>query len=191
MDYRLIAETIKWHAVYSGLNGAEFRVLAYMATSANYKTSRIAASYNELAEVLGLSKVSVSKAVAALVEKKALSVEESAKGRMQTTYRVRSADDLNGYFVQEVNNVEADMWLVREQELFGNLLDRIDDIGSDCDDCQALMESGSNDKCPMHMGLLRSIYSGTDWREYQLWLSDNPKPLPKVKKIMGRTVLPD
>ena len=93
MDYKKTVDTLKWHAIYSELNGAEARVMTFIASSANYKTSKLMASYNELAQAVSLSKASVAKAIASLVEKKALAVDEAASGRMQATYRVRGADE--------------------------------------------------------------------------------------------------
>ena len=63
MDYKQTVETMKWHATYSELNGAEARVMMFIASSANYKTSKLSASYTELAQAVSLSKASVSKAM--------------------------------------------------------------------------------------------------------------------------------
>ena len=102
MDYKDIASLMRWHAIYSELNGAEARVIMFMAASANYKTSRIAISYAELANAVSLSKASAAKAINSLVKKKAIAIDTAATGRMQSSYRIRSSKELNEYFSKEI-----------------------------------------------------------------------------------------
>ena len=107
MDYKDIASLMRWHAIYSALNGAEARVIMFMAASANYKTSRIAISYAELASAVSLSKTSAAKAINSLIDKKAIAIDTVATGRMQSFYRIRSSKELNEYFSKEINNVDV------------------------------------------------------------------------------------
>ena len=181
MDYKQVAGVIKWHAMHSGLNGAEARLIMFMATECNHKTSRIQASHYELAEAVGLSKASVTKAIKALEAKKAISLEVPASGRMVATYRIRSAADLDAYFSTEQNNPAADEWHTRH-ERFDDLEYQHDIIGDDCDEC------GDDGLCPMHEFKRSQIESSAEWREYQLWLADNPMPPAKIKVIKGRAV---
>lgn len=185
MDYKEIAAVMKWHAIYSELNGAEARLMMFMASSANYKTSRLSASYNELAHAVSLSKASVSKAIASLVEKKAISIDEAASGRMQATYRIRNADDLTAYFVQESVNPEVRKFDADEDRLFGKMLSERDLIGSDCKDCT------DENPCPMHEYQIKNMEEGPRYREYKMWLADNPRPPFKIKTINGKRVLGD
>jgi hypothetical protein len=184
MDYKKIADVLKWHAMHSDLNGAEARVLIFLSTSANYRTAKIAASYSELMQAVDLSKASVSKAIASLVEKKALSVDLAASGRMQATYRVRSAEDLNKYFVMDGKNPAHEAWFL-ESEKFNDLLDEQSAIGLDCPDC----ENHADEKlCEMHAYKLGVFRDTLAFREYQIWASDNPAPVSKIQTIKGKQV---
>lgn len=179
MDYKQVAGVMKWHAMHSGLNGAEARLIMFMAASCNHKTSRIQASHAELAEAVNLSKASVTKAVKSLEEKKAISIDVPASGRMVATYRVRSADDLDAYFATEQNNPEAAEWQSLH-ERFEPLEFSHSAIGEGCEEC------GEDGLCPMHDFKRKQIEDSLEWREYQLWLADNPKPPAKIKMVKGR-----
>lgn len=185
MDYKEIAAVMKWHATYSELNGAEARLIMFMASSANYKTSKLSASYNELAEAVSLSKASVSKAVAALVEKKAIAIDEAASGRMQATYRIRKTEELTAYFVQESVNPAVSNFDSDEDRLFGKMLSELDVIGMDCEDCT------DEKPCPMHEYQIKSMQESPQYREYRMWLADNPRPAFKIKTIKGKQVIGD
>ena len=179
MDYKQVAGVIKWHAMHSDLNGAEARLLMFMVASCNHKTSRIQASHAELAEAVGLSKAAVTKAVKSLEGKKAISIDVPASGRMVATYRVRSADDLDGYFATEQNNPAAEEWYARHQN-FAELEFAHDSIGDGCEECS------EDALCAMHQFKVKQMEDSTEWREYQLWLADNPKPPAKVMAVKGR-----
>lgn len=185
MDYKEIAAVMKWHAIYSDLNGAEARLIMFMASSANYKTSKLSASYNELAQAVSLSKASVSKAIASLVEKKAVAIDEAASGRMQATYRIRSAEELTAYFVQESINEDSIKFDDEVHELFGELISDMDKIGSDCNRCT------DDGFCPQHEYQLRRVEESQRHREYKMWLADHPRPPFKIKTINGKRVLGD
>ena len=179
MDYKQVAGVIKWHAMHSDLNGAEARLLMFMVASCNHKTSRIQASHAELAEAVSLSKASVTKAVKSLVGKKAISIDVPASGRMVATYRVRSADDLDGYFATEQNNPAAEEWYNRHQQ-FTDLEFAHDSIGDGCEECS------EDALCAMHQFKVKQMEDSPEWREYQLWLADNPRPPAKVMAVKGR-----
>lgn len=185
MDYKEIAAVMKWHAMYSDLNGAEARLIMFMASSANYKTSKLSVSYNELAQALSLSKASVSKAIASLVEKKAVAIDEAASGRMQTTYRIRNSDELTAYFVQESINPESIKFDEDLHDLFGELISGMDNIGSDCKRCT------DDNLCPQHEHQLKRMEESPSYREYKMWLADHPRPSFKIKTINGKRVLGD
>lgn len=185
MDYKEIASVMKWHAIYSELNGAEARLMMFMAPLANYKTSKLSASYNELAQAVSLSKASVSKAIASLVEKKAVVVDEAASGRMQATYRIRKADELTAYFVQESINPESVKFDEDLHELFGKLISDMENIGVDCNRCT------DDNLCPQHEYQLKRMEESQSHREYKMWLADNPRPPFKIKTINGKRVLGD
>lgn len=40
----------------------------------------------------------------------------------------------------------------------------------------------------MHDFKVKQIEDSMEWREYQLWLADNPKPPAKIKTVKGRVV---
>ena len=185
MDYRKTVDTIKWHATYSELNGAEARLMMFIASSANYKTSKFMASYNELAQAVSLSKASVAKAVASLVEKKALAVDEAASGRMQATYRVRAADELTEYFSIEESNPAADRFESEQDRMFGGVISKLADVGVDCDECQ------DGKMCTMHEYQAKRIEDSQEYRDYKMWLSDNTKPPRKIKTILGKPLTND
>lgn len=185
MDYKQTVETMKWHATYSELNGAEARVMMFIASSANYKTSKIAASYNDLAQAVSLSKASVAKAIASLVEKKALAIDEAASGRMQAAYRVRGADELTEYFSIEESNPAADRFESEQDRLFGGVISRLADVGADCDECQ------DGKRCTMHEYQAKRIEDSQEYRDYKMWLSDNSKPPRKIRTILGKPALGD
>lgn len=185
MDYKKTVDTLKWHAIYSELNGAEARVMTFIASSANYKTSKLMASYNELAQAVSLSKASVAKAIASLVEKKALAVDEAASGRMQATYRVRGADELTEYFSIEESNPEAERFESEEDRLFGGVISKLADVGADCDECQ------EGKRCTMHEYQAKRIEDSQEYRDYKMWLFDNSKPPRKIKTILGKPSVSD
>lgn len=188
MDYKVKSETVRWHAMYSDLTGAEIRVVAYLVTSAEYKTGRISISYVEIADLVGLSKGGVKKALASLVEKKAINIESSAVGRTQCVYRVRSVDELNGYFAKETHNPAADLHYEEERKLFGELTMRHASIGDGCAECES---RPGDEMCPQHSAQRKILQDSQEWREYILWKSDNPKPALKIKQINGRNVVSD
>lgn len=182
MDYKQVACVIKWHAMHSELSGAEARLIMFMATSCNHKTSKIQASYNELAEAVGLSRASVAKAIKSLEDKKAISVEIPASGRMVATYRIRTASDLNDYYLVERKNPEADRWHEKHDERFIDLKIAREEIAEGCEEC-------SDDyTCPMHRFKIKQLEDSLEWREYMLWLADNPRPAETVKMINGKVV---
>ena len=185
MDYKKTVDTMKWHATYSELNGAEARLMMFIASSANYKTSRMSASYNELAQAVSLSKASVSKAISSLVEKKALAVDEVASGRMQATYRVRGADELTEYFSIEESNPAADRFESEQDRMFGDVIARLADVGVDCDECR------DGKMCTMHEYQAKRIEDSQEYRDYKMWLSDNTKPPRKIKTILGKPLMTD
>lgn len=185
MDYKQTVDTLKWHAIYSELNGAEARVMMFMASSANYKTSKIAASYNDMAQAVSLSKASVAKAIASLVEKKALAIDEAASGRMQATYRVRGADELTEYFSIEESNPAADQFEFEQDRMFGDVIARLADVGVDCDECQ------EGKRCTMHEYQAKRIEDSQEYRDYKMWLSDNSKPPRKIRTILGKPAVGD
>lgn len=184
MDYKQVTELMKWHAMHSDMNGAEARLIMFMASSANHKTSKIQASHNELADSVGLSKSSVTKSIKQLEEKKAINTDSPASGRMVATYRIRTADELNDYFITEQNNPEIDDWYVKHDKFSEIELKRaeIEEEKEKCEDC-------TEDKaCEMHGYFIKRLESSLKWREYQLWLADNPKPPVKVKMINGKKI---
>jgi len=184
MDYKDIVEVMKWHSMYSELNGAEARVMMFMASTANYKTSKLSASYNELADELSLSKVSISKAIASLVLKKAIAIDDVAIGRMQATYKIRNANELTEYFEIEKSNSECDAWMNEEERLFGTLLSKIGDVGEGCAECD--LDHGKY--CFSHAIQIKHIKDTQEHREYKMWRSDNPSPAYRIKTIHGKIV---
>lgn len=186
MDYKIKSDTVKWHVMYSDLTGAELKVLAYLITSSEYKTGKVSASYSEIADVLGLSKGGVKKVIAELAQKKAINVEESAVGRIQSVYRVRSAQELNAYYAKEVNNPEADAHYDEETRLWGQIIIRHGSIGDDCPECEELP---GEELCHRHTAMRKMLEDSQEWRDYKLWLADNPKPSQRIRQINGRTVV--
>lgn len=181
MDYKKVAELIKWHATYSRLSGAEARVIMLMATSANHVSSKMTTSYSELAETLGLSRAAVIKAIASLIKQKAIYVDEQATGRSNTTYKVHTADELTDFFVQESINPQLDQWRSKMEDLFSDVLDKEQEIGADCNDCDV-----DNEKyCHIHQAQLNLLKKTQKYRDYQLWLIDNPRPNYTIKTIRG------
>jgi hypothetical protein len=183
VDYKEISELMRWLAVYGDLNGSEARLAMFLSTSANYKTSKVSVSYSELAQSVGLSKASVIKSIARLVEMKVLHIEEAASGRMQTSYRVRSADELTKYFIQESSNPECDIHYETKQKLFGHLIEKMDSIGEGCEDCT------EEQPCSVHAYRKKQFADSIEYREYTMWLADNPKPNYKIKTILGKKVI--
>jgi len=182
MDYKEIADTVKWHAMHSGLNGAESRLMCFAVTSAEYKTSTLQASYSDLADAVGMSPSSVAKSVASLVKKKALQNVQPAAGRMQATYRVLSAQELTAYFRLEELNPKFAEWESLMNDKFYELETEHDDIGANCDEC------GEDGLCPMHAYHEKMFEQKIEWRERNFWLASNPKPNRVIFTIHGRVL---
>lgn len=188
MDYKEIASLMRWHAIYSELNGAEARVIMFMAASANYKTSRIAISYAELANTVSLSKTSAAKAINSLVEKKAIAIDTAATGRMQSSYRIRSSKELNEYFSKEINNVGVYVWEEEINKRFGKILDKIEEQIEASDSCEDCTEEK---RCEMHNYKIKSLEESEEYRDYKMWIADNPKPNHKITLIHGKKTVED
>lgn len=186
MDYKNIVETLNWHSLYSDLSGSEAKVMMYLATACNYKTSKISISYTQLAEAVQMSRPGVQKALAGLIQKKAIAVDSSACGRSETKYRVRDVEELNGYYAKEVNNPAADAHYDEETRLWGQLIIRHGSIGDDCAECE---EMPGEELCHRHAAMRKMLEDSQDWRDYKLWLADNPKPAQRIRQINGRAVV--
>lgn len=186
MDYKNIVETLNWHALYSDLSGSEAKVVMYLATACNYKTGKISISYTKLAEAVQMSRPGVQKALAGLVKKKAIAVDSSACGRSETKYRVRDVEELNAYYAKEVNNPAADAHYDEETRLWGQLIIRHGSIGEDCPECEELP---GEELCHRHTAMRKMLEDSQEWRDYKLWLADNPKPAQRIRQINGRTVV--
>jgi DNA-binding Lrp family transcriptional regulator len=182
VDYKDVTEVLRWHAINTPMSGAEARVLVFMATGANHKTGRVQLSYKDIAEALGLSKVTVANSVHRLVEVKALQIVDAPVGRSNAVYRVRTAEDMALYYLRDKINPEADLWASRRDALFGELVEQDAAIGRGCDDCK------DGEPCPMHAYHRKTLHNSTEWREYLLWLSDNPKPEYWVKAVHDKVV---
>jgi len=187
MDYKEVVDTLRWHARFSDLNGAQLRLITFMASMAAYKTSEITVSYGELMKEVGLSKVTVAKAVAELVKKRALTIINSGVGRMQTTYLVTSAQELTDLFVEEERNPEFNKWDYEFNERFYELQSEFDLITLDCEECVD-EEDGSLKMCPMHTYQTGKFKQRSDWKEYQFWLKRNPKPNMLMRTINGKVL---
>ena len=188
MDYKDIASLMRWHAIYSALNGAEARVIMFMAASANYKTSRIAISYAELASAVSLSKTSAAKAINSLIDKKAIAIDTAATGRMQSFYRIRSSKELNEYFSKEINNVDVYVWEEETTKRFGKILDKIEEQIEASDSCEDCTEEN---RCEMHNYKIKSLEESEEYRDYKMWIADNPKPNNKITLIHGKRAVED
>jgi hypothetical protein len=179
MDYKQAVETIRWHSLHSKMNGAQARVFMNLVAEANYKTGRVRTSYADLAQRISLSKVGVKSAIDALVKKQALCVIEAATGRSPATYRIRTADELTEYFSQEVINPEATKW---ENARIENGYEKLEDdfyaIVEGCEECT------DDEPCPPHQYHMQRFKQEAPWREYQLWLKDNPKPDYKISMVV-------
>ena len=177
MDYKQVVEVIRWHSLYSNFNSAESRIFMYMSSTANYKTSKLSVSYSEISTMLRIAKSTVAKAIDGLEKKKAISIENES-GRKSKLYKVRSTEELNAFFIVQSKNKLFEDWHTREQQ-FQIIKDKHSEVGEDCEECD------DDDLCPMHKYHQSKIESSTEWREYQLWLYDNPRPELWVNTING------
>lgn len=181
MDYKKSVEAVRWHAINSDLNGSEARLIMYLITETNHITSKVRVSHAEMAQAVNLSKASVTKSIRSLVDKKAIHVDDPATGRAVAMYRVRTAAELDAYFATEQNNPEAAEWQSLH-ERFEPLEFSHGAIGDGCEEC------GEEGLCPVHDFKVKQVEDSLEWREYQLWLADNPKPPAKIKMVKGRVV---
>lgn len=181
LDYKKCVEILKWHSVYSELNGTEARVLMYMVTSANYKTGLFIGSQMELAEALSTSKQSVNKAIAELKKNEAILETKAGTGRMPATYRIRTAEDLNTLFVKEEKNEEYETWHAEKYRLFDEMEGRYYAVTDGCTECD-----GETNLCELCRLKTEKFKEREEYRRMLLWMADNPEPPSKVKMIRGK-----
>lgn len=186
MDYKQTVDTIKFHALYSDLNGAESKIIMLMLSSANYKTGIYSGSYGEIAQVLGIAKTTVSKAIAGLIEKQAIAISGMPSGRSESSYRLRTADDLYEYFTKEEKNATIESWYQEEESLFGEVSFRYAQTycSEECEECES-----DDNPCAIHKYHRKKIEETQQYKDWQMWLKDNPKPEYTIKTINGRQVI--
>jgi|DEB19_MinimDraft_3_1074340.scaffolds.fasta_scaffold50067_2 biotin operon repressor len=182
LDYKKCVEILRWHALYSDLNGTEAKVLMLMITNANYKTGVFIGSQMEIAELIGASKQSVNKAIAELQNMEAIVETKLGKGRMPSAYKIRTNDDLDVLFRKTEKNQAREEWYIKRENLFGEVEAKMYEMCEGCEDCT---EKVVCERCTFRMNEYKKR---EDYRRLMLWESDNPKPPMNVETIRGRLV---
>lgn len=177
MDYKEAVDMLGWMARHAKLSGTDARVLTVLACDSNYKTSEIAASYDDLAKALSTTKQSVMLAIKRLEKAGAIKKVTEPVGRAPATYKVRSVEDLRLLHESEEFNLEWREWSKRRDELFYDFEQALDEIGSGCDECT------DESACSLHQREKENLMNSQTGREMRLWDSDNPTPQSRVKKI--------
>ena len=183
MDYKEIRNTIAWHSIYSDLTGREWQVLAYLVTHADYKSGTISIGYKEIASRLNSTPSNISRVIRSLIGKKAIHKVDDAIGRAATVYRIRPSAELDKFFSTIEDNRKYLDWMKESDRLWGNMIEAWEKVQEDVEVCDIC---NGDEMCHGHRFDKRFLENKTQWKEYQLWLADNPKPETHIKMVKGR-----
>lgn len=186
MDYKESMKTLEWNLAYSNLKLAEVKVLAFMICRQNYRDGTFAGSLGDMAKAVQISKPAAARAVQKLIEKELIVKIKNQQGAKPATYRIRDSYDLDVMHSSEEINPNFKPWDIEHEQKFGELNSEIFKVLSGCEKCENA--ETDDDLCEDHKYEIFYLKNRPEYKRYQIWLKDNPKPEFKIKTINGRVV---
>lgn len=187
MDYKQKLEVMNWHSLYSDMNGSDFKILTALVYGCT-RHDLVSFSYDDLSKKFSISKLSVAKSIKKLIEQSAIIKTENNNGARAAEYKVRSFEDLVFLFSGEKPNDEIyEKWEASKNLRFEdieNKLNNLDDEIEACQDCE-----NENGVCSKHQYQKRKLEETQEYREYKIWLKDNPRPNYKIKTMRDIVVV--
>ena len=80
------------------------------------------------------------------------------------------------------------VWEEEINKQFGKILDKIEEQIEASDKCEDCTEEK---RCEMHNYKIKSLEESEEYRDYKMWLADNPKPNKKITLIHGKQAVED
>lgn len=187
MDYKQKIELVNWHSLYSDLNGSDFKIMIALIYGCS-RNDTVSFSYDDFVRKFKISKLSVSKSIKKLIEQDVIVKTENNNGARATEYKVRSFEDLVFLFSGEKSNDESyEKWESVKNLRFEGIEDKLNAIDEDIENCEEC--HNENGVCATHNYQKRKIEDSKEYREYKIWLKDNPKPNFKIKTMRDIVVV--
>jgi len=181
MDFIEKNEITLFHVRFNKFNGTEAKVFFYLLSISNSKTGKAWVSLNDLAMYTNCSKVFVSKAIKYLISENVIKLIEKGSGRSPTVYKITTMDELKLLHCENVFNKKWEQYDRLKQMEYGDLIESLETFNEGCDDCNHEKEI----ICDSHRIDLIHLKSSRKYKEYQIWLLNNPEPPSRILSVKG------